>query len=75
MTDRPLTEAQELAFEKLLDEGGDSEWVPATDVGHHQTIKALLARKIIQTTEIDGYQHVALAGIVIDEHTMEDING
>lgn len=71
--DQPLTGPQEAAFDKLLESGGDSKWVRATDIAHHQTIKALLNRRMIQTTEIDGYQHVAFAGIIIDEHSMEDL--
>lgn len=68
-----LTEAQEVALDKIIDGGGESNWIPAIEVGRPQTIKALLVKRLIQTTEIEGYQHVALAGIVIDEHTMEDI--
>jgi len=66
-----LTEAQEAAFDQLVSEGGDAKWVPAKTVGHRQSILALERRHVVQTKDIEGEVHVALAGVLLDEEVAD----
>lgn len=62
-----LTKAQEAVFDKLIAEGGESEWVLAKAVGNRQSILALERRHVVQTKDIEGEVHVALAGVLLEE--------
>jgi hypothetical protein len=66
-----LTKAQEAAFDNLITEGGEDAWIPAKSVGHPQSILALERRHVVQTKDIEGEVHVALAGVLLDEEVAD----
>ena len=67
MTDELLNEAQVHAFDRLVDLGGEERWVSMDEVGHHQTVRALERRRVIQTRDVGGQMFCALAGILLEE--------
>lgn len=63
-----INEAQDEAFEKLLELGGEDRWVSVDELGaHHQTVRALVRRKVVQLKEEDEQEYVAVAGVLLEE--------
>jgi hypothetical protein len=71
-SDFTLTPKQEEAFDVLMKNGGDAEWVPAEEIGLMFALEALEKVGVVQITEHDGNIFVAQAGILMGPPGAED---
>lgn len=63
-----FTQKQEEAYDTLLEEGGEEEWIEADEVSDPRTLDALAKKGVAQVEENNqGDMFVAMAGVVLGE--------
>jgi hypothetical protein len=67
---KELTIKQKEAVVKLIESGGDAQWIKAKEVGHHKVVASLVQAGVFQISE-DG-QSVAIAGILPEGASFEE---
>jgi len=61
-----INDNQDEAFDRLVEMGGEDKWIPRDNLSvHHNTVKALARRKLVQLREFDGKEYVAVAGVIL----------